>query len=71
MGISRVIHKGNIMRNVKSAPTVIDALIGSIPSSLRKQLSWLDEACRDAESFRKTGVKPIRDLFDGISDDEL
>lgn len=65
------LHKGNIMRNINSEPTVIDALVGSIPPILRKQLSWLDEACRDAKSFSETGTKPVRDLFDGINDDEL
>jgi hypothetical protein len=65
------LHKGNIMRDSQGNPTVIDALLGSIPPILRKQLAWLDEACRDAQSFRETGIKPIRDLFDGISDDEL
>ena len=65
------LHKGNIMRDTQGNPTVIDALVGSIPPILRKQLAWLDEACRDAQSFRETGIKPIRDLFDGISDDEL
>ena len=65
------LHKGNIMRDSHGNPTVIDALIGSIPPILRRQLAWLDEACRDAESFGETGIKPIRDLFDGVSDDEL
>lgn len=65
------LHEGNIMRNSGGKPTIIDALIGSIAPVVRRQLSWLDEACRDAQSFRETGDKPIRDLFDGISDDEL
>jgi len=65
------LHKGNIMRDSESNPVVIDALIGEIPPSLRKQLHWLDEACNDAQEFRETGIKPTRDLFDGLNDDDL
>ncbi|MDQ8192214.1 hypothetical protein [Roseibacillus persicicus] len=65
------LHEGNIMRDSESNPVVIDALIGEIPPNLRKQLPWLEEACNDAQEFRETGIKPTRDLFDGVSDDDL
>lgn len=65
------LHKGNIMRDSASNPVIIDALIGEIPPSLRKQLPWLEETCNDAQEYRETGIKPTRDLFDGVSDDEL
>ena len=65
------IHRGNVMRNIKDEPIVIDALLGSISPQARKNLSWLHEACGDAQSFLETGVPPKRDLFDGIHDDDL
>ena len=64
------LHKRNIMRDSLGKPTVIDALIGSIPPAA-VQKSGLNQPIRDAQTYRLTGKKPTYDLFDGFSDDEL
>lgn len=65
------LHKGNIMKDASGQATVIDALVGSISPSAWKRMGWLAEACGDARRWAETGIKPYRDLFDGVSDDEL
>lgn len=65
------LHKGNVMIDADGRPTIIDALVGSIPPGTFRHLPWLKEACADALTYRTTGQKPSRDLFDGIHDDDL
>jgi len=52
------LHERNIMRDSSSRPTIIDALTGKITPLSRKKLSWLNQACRDAQEFRETGTRP-------------
>ena len=64
------LHERNIMRDSNGDPTIIDALTGKITTASRKQLPWLDQACRDAQQFRATGTRP-ESAFDAVNDDEL
>lgn len=65
------LHKGNIMTGADGKPTVIDALIGSVPHGVYAALPWLNKACADADQFRKTGEVPNEDPFKNVDDDEL
>lgn len=65
------LHKGNIMRDANGNPTIIDALVGYLPPYVLKELPWLNMAAHDAEHYRETGQARLRNLFDGIDDDEL
>ena len=51
------LHERNIMRNVNGNPTIIDALVGEVTLSARRELGWLDAACEEATTFRGSGVR--------------
>ena len=65
------LHDRNIMRDDDGKPCIIDALIGEITSAALSQIPWLREAVDHAKVFRRTGRKPLYDLFDEIDDSEL
>lgn len=64
------LHERNIMRDVNGNPTIIDALVGQITQTSRRELPWLDAACREALQFRKTGIRPPR-WDEGVEDADL
>ena len=41
------------MRDQDGSPTIIDALIGSVPPAALKELRWLREATEDAQALRE------------------
>jgi len=65
------LHKGNIMRDVNGAPTIIDALVGYLPPYVLKEVPWIGMAAHDAQIYRESGQAPLRSLFDDVQDDEL
>jgi len=66
------LHERNIMRNRENEPTIIDALIGPATPMAVRHLTWLRHAVADAESWRETGIFPIRrGIEEGVIDDEL
>lgn len=64
-------HERNIMVDFDRTPTVIDALVGSIPPRAQEQNSWLQAASAEAEEWQKSGEKPVRKTFDDVLDNEL
>lgn len=64
------LHVRNIMRDRVGNPTIIDALIGPVPATARRKLSWLHHALEDAEALRQ-GRQPEKRLqFGEESDDD-
>lgn len=61
------LHERNIMRDVNGTPTIIDALVGEVSLTARRELDWLDAACAEARVFRETGTRPPR--WDDVVDD--
>ncbi len=64
------LHERNIMRDQNRTPTIIDALVGEITLSARRELGWLDAACGEARQFRETGARPPR-WDEAVEDAEL
>ena len=65
------LHKGNIMRDANDNPTIIDALIGTIPDLAYQEVTNLAFAVNDAKDFRETNQLPLRKQFDDVDNDEL
>lgn len=65
------LHERNIMRNNHGEPTIIDALVGRIDSSVLRQIRNLAIAVNDARCLRLDLPLPERQLFDDVNDDEL
>ncbi len=65
------LHQGNIMRGADGQPTVIDALIGSIPNTALAGLAQLDKAVREAREMREGLRTRPSDFMDGVNDDDL
>lgn len=59
------------MIDIDHNPTVIDALIGSIPPKALEQNSWVRIASSEAEEWQRTGEKPHRRNFDDVPDNML
>lgn len=66
------LHNGNIMRNRENAPTIIDALVGPLPSEVFGKLAWAREASEDSRALR-LGLPPVKRLKfgEGVDDDSL
>jgi hypothetical protein len=65
------LHQRNIMRDQTGAPTIIDALIGTVPDSALPKLRWLREAVEDAKALRENRPLEKRKRFEDVDDDEL
>lgn len=66
------LHPGNIMRDARQIPTIIDALCGPISPLITQRVGWLSDAVNDAKLWRITGSKPQRKVFgDDSNDDDL
>jgi hypothetical protein len=65
------LHDRNIMRTAEDVPTIIDALIGSIPPLAIKELPWLEVAIGDAKFYRENDQIPLRKSFDDVDDNDL
>jgi hypothetical protein len=65
------LHERNIMRDQDGTPTIIDALIGPVPSVAFKELRWLREATEDAEALREGRPAVKRQRFEDADDDSL
>jgi len=66
------LHNGNIMRNRENKPTIIDALIGRLPTAVSGKVNWARDALEDSRALRLNLPKIIRKGFgEGINDDEL
>ena len=61
----------NIMRDSNHNPTVVDALIGSIPYEATKEILGLSHAVADAKSFRENNLLPFRRNFDDVNNADL
>lgn len=59
------------MRDQDGTPTIIDALIGSIPPAALKELRWLREATEDAEALPENRPAVKRRRFEDVDDDSL
>ncbi|WAC19720.1 hypothetical protein OVA24_21100 [Luteolibacter sp. SL250] len=66
------LHNGNIMRNRENVPTIIDALVGPLPSEVFAKLVWAREVNEDARALR-LGLPPVKRLKfgEGVDDDSL
>ncbi|MBL9156295.1 MAG: hypothetical protein JNJ70_02400 [Verrucomicrobiales bacterium] len=64
------LHERNIMRDMNGQPTIIDALVGEVSLTARRELDWLDAACGEARVFRETGTRPPR-WDEAVDDGEL
>lgn len=64
------LRERNIMRDVNGTPTIIDALVGEVSLTARRELGWLDAACDEAQVFRETGTRPPR-WDEAVDDGEL
>lgn len=64
------LHRGNI-RRFAGKPTIIDALVGLIPSAMLEKQPSLQRAARRALIWRETGSLPADDPFAGVPDSEL
>lgn len=58
------------MRDVNGTPTIIDALVGAISPTARRELDWLDAACGEAQRFRESGTRQMR-WDEAVEDAEL
>ena len=65
------LHQGNIMRDADGAPTIIDALVGSIPEAALKAIAQLEKTVTEAREMRQGLRDHPSDLFDGVNDDDL
>lgn len=65
------LHERNIMRDQDGTPTIIDALIGAVPSKALKELRWLREAAEDAQALRENRPPIKRQRFEDVDDDSL
>lgn len=65
------LHQGNIMRDADGQPTVIDALIGCIPTAAQNAMAQLHKAVVEAREMRQGTRTVPSDLFDGVNDDDL
>jgi hypothetical protein len=65
------LHERNIMRDQDGTPTIIDALIGPVPSVALKELRWLREATEDAQALRLNRPAQQRLRFEDVDDDSL
>lgn len=57
------------MRDRERNPTIIDALIGPVPSTAARKLAWLRTAVEDAEEIR-CGREPKKRLQFGDERDD-
>lgn len=64
-------HERNVMIDYFHNPTIIDALLGSIPPRALIRDPWLRLAAAQAEEWHKTGRKPIQKNFDDVPDSLL
>ena len=66
------LHHRNIMRDREGNPTIIDALIGPVPATAQRKLTWLRNAVDDAEDVR-CGREPRKrmEFGDETDDDSL
>ncbi|MEM1085668.1 MAG: hypothetical protein AAGI48_16285 [Verrucomicrobiota bacterium] len=71
MSLMADLHTGNIMRDLDGKPTVIDALLGSVPAESLSNLPHLGFAFEDAEALRKGDLPPARGELQDSPDDEL
>ena len=65
------LHRGNIMRDADGRPTVIDALLGTIPDAAVNAVAQLSKAVREAREMREGLRTKASDFMDGVNDDEL
>lgn len=65
------LHRGNVMRDEDGVPTIIDALIGQVPTSALGSLPALSKAVQEAREMREGTRTHASDLFDGVNDDDL
>jgi hypothetical protein len=65
------LHQRNIMRDSDRTPTIIDALIGPVPSAALERLTWLQHAVEDAQALREGRDLPKRKRFEDVDDDLL
>jgi len=65
------LHRGNVMRDEDGVPTIIDALIGQVPTSALGSLPALSKAVQEAREMREGTRTRASDLFDGVNDDDL
>lgn len=65
------LHERNIMRDQDGTPTIIDALIGRVPSAAMKELRWLRGATEDAQAIRENRPPVKRQRFEDVDDDSL
>ncbi|MDB6136937.1 MAG: hypothetical protein JWO94_9 [Verrucomicrobiaceae bacterium] len=59
------------MRDPDGIPTVIDPLIGSIPTAAQNAIVQLNKAVIEAREMRQGLSTRPSDLFDGVNDDNL
>ena len=66
------LHNRNIMRDREGNPTIIDALIGPVPTAATRKLAWLRNAMEDAEDVRcGRGLRRRMQFGDESDDDSL
>jgi hypothetical protein len=65
------LHERNIMRDHAGHPTIIDALVGPVSSMACKTLPALARAAAEAAEWSRTGIRPPRNGFGDVRDDEL
>lgn len=65
------LHRGNVMRDDDGVPTIIDALIGQVPTSALGSLPALSKAVQEAREMREGTRTRASDLYDGVNDDDL
>jgi hypothetical protein len=66
------LHNGNIMRTLENKPTIIDALIGPLPTEVFGKLAWARHAYEDSRAWRLDlpAVKRLG-FGDEVDDDSL
>jgi hypothetical protein len=64
-------HERNVMMDYFDNPTIIDALLGSIPPRALIRDPWLQMAANQAKEWHNTGYKPIQKNFDDVPDSLL
>ena len=65
------LHRGNIRRMKSGIPTIIDAMIGEIPTQVLNRVSALGRAAMRAKQWKETGKCPPPGGLSEGSDDEL
>jgi hypothetical protein len=58
------------MRDTNGTPTIIDALVGAISLTARRELDWLDAVCGEVQRGWESGMRPPR-WDEAVEDAEL